>query len=254
MKKDKELQPKYFGAMFTKFYNEFAENHPGITQQRFGNLFNPPISRQTITSWKKGSIPESYNLEQILNIFGKTVDDFIPQSNADKYSFDTDRQTEVATETLLPFCEKIGLDTDFIKLARKLLGPKFDELFPIWSPIQLVNNQYIRRGHEALASAAQMIDAEFLQIVVNADNKTKTVDLTLTDLLFLKDLQDRVTDTIVFEFMRRSQELKREVDDINEAAADSVEITPDGKTILRNIDLFEFDDYSRRVKRVLRRK
>lgn len=255
MSKEATLQPKYFGAVFTKLYDEWEKEHPDKTQTDFGELFDPPISRQTITSWRSGkSIPGPHNLEQLLKIFGVTKKDFIPLSNADDYAFNEERQTRIASDTLIPFCEKIGLDIDFIKLAKKLLGTKYDELFPLWSPLQKLNNEYTRRGADSLAPAAPMADNNFFQIEVNTGSTTKLVDMTLTDLLFLKDLQDRISDTIEFEFMRRSRELINEVNEINEAAADPVVITPDGGTAFLRIDLFEFDKYSGRVRKILRRK
>ena len=259
MEENRTIRPAFFGAKFSELYKAWKKNNPGCTQTDFGKLFNPEITRQTVTSWKSGDVvPEKYNLDQICSIFGVTVDEFIPRTDKDVYAYEASRQADVAENTLLPFCETIGLDIDFIKLARKLLGSQYDEMFPIWSPIQripsLFKDEYIRRGPAALAKAAEMTGADYLQIQVIEDGEAKLIDLTLTDLLFLKDLQDRITDTILFEFSRRARELSREVEDINKAAADSIVINADGGVGPRNIDLFEFDDYSRRVRNILRRK
>lgn len=253
----KAIRPAFFGAKFSELYKAYKKDHR-CTQTDFGKLFDPEITRQTITSWKSGEVvPEKYNLDQICSIFGVTIDEFIPRTDSDIYAYEADRQIDIAKNTLLPFCETIGLDIEFIKLSRKLLGSQYDERFPIWSPIQkipsLYKDEYIRRGSAALAKAAEMTGDNYLQIQVIEDGEIKFVDLSLTDLLFLKDLQDRITDTIVFEFSRRSRELSKEVEDINKAAADSIVIKTDGGVGLRNIDLFEFDDYSRRVRNILRR-
>lgn len=257
MEKDKIIQKKYFGAKFTELYKDWKENNPGSTQTTFAKLFNPEITRQTITAWKSGTIPSDYNLKQICTVFKVPRSDFIPQSNAELYTYSTERQNAIASDILLPFCETIGLKPVFIKLIKQLLESKYDELFPIWSPLQkasFFDNEYIRKGSSALAPAEKMTDNEYLQVEVIENGETKTITLSLPDLLFLKDLQERVYDTIVFEFDRRSRSLIKEVEEINKAAADPVLIKSDGGITSRNLDLFEFDDYSRRVRNIIERR
>lgn len=253
----KAIRPAFFGAKFSELYKAYKKDHR-CTQTDFGKLFDPEITRQTITSWKSGEVvPEKYNLDQICSIFGVTIDEFIPRTDSDIYAYEADRQTDIAENTLLPFCETIGLDIDFIRLARKLLGSQFDESFPVWTPIQKVSffdNEYTRLSPSDLPKAAENGNNDYLQVTVNENGAPKLITLTYTDLLFLKDLQDRITDTITFEFSRRFRELAKEIDEINKAAADSIVIEPDGKISYHILDLFEFDDYSRRVRNILRRK
>lgn len=257
--KTDKVYRKYFGSRFSRQFDKFKDEHKGTTQTSFGKLLDPPASRGSVKKYYDGEdIPSPERLKQIREIFGVNEDYFnIENATHDElYTLSSEYMTEVGRDTLSQFCEEIGLDLRFLYVIRELIGSRFDDMFPTWTPLAYnwINESYFRLDRSVWSESAEMDpDVRVLQykIQCEADGKKteKLIPFTRHDLRFIKDLQTNVLDYVEFLLMKQGKDLKRD----GEIATEKAQvITQNGLAVSRKlsaeelnmIDKYSLDSYT----------
>lgn len=184
------------------------------------------VSRQSIVNWKKGKEADKYNKERLCKFFGVDNDYFDLIDSTDRWQFDEPFVTAKANDRS-NYAREIGFDTRLLSVLRKLIN--FEEEFPIYSNIVQTNNkEFIRNPNFLDSQTIQEEELKGLQI----QHDGETITLHNADLMFLKEVQDQVTQYVKFLFYERSKEMLAEIQRINkDYLRDYVIITIDGNPI-----------------------
>lgn len=246
-----------FGARFTKQFLKGKREGRWKSHEDFGQKLNPSVLRGSVANWSKGkNIPTPERLKEICEVFG-VPEDYFDTSNATRdelYQYESEYMTEIMVKDAIPFCKLIGLDLDFLRGVRSVMGDKFDISFPIWTPImqnpQRASVENYIRSRSSLAVSAQT-DQKHSVFQVNApevigdESSRRLVTMGHADLEFLRDLQEEVSDYIEFQFLRR---LKGQIKEVEEANRRSLVPLSDGGYAIRQLkaeELNQIDKYGR---------
>lgn len=219
-KEFKKSRGAFFGSKFTKLVDEYIEEGKDIGEKRTPETICSAlkVSRQTFYNWKSGSLPDQYNFKKICDFFRVPEEEFYIRTHDEKYKFDSSFMDAVKESEIDPYCDKIGLDEEFVKVIRKQVN--FDKLFPLWTPIDkngdFFSYRYEQRSIDCLSDSAPMdVDTFQIRRCVEGEEGEKLITMSRPDLLFLSDVQREVSRYIKFRFMERQEEMKDEVEKVN---------------------------------------
>ena len=199
----------YFSKVFTDLLEEWKKENDK-TQEDFMELIGVQTVN-SITHYKKGySYPKKNTFQKICEVLDVDESVFTPKSPTERYENDPLYITAVGKDRSR-FAKGIGFDMRLLSVLRKLIN--FEEEFPIYSNIVQTNNkEFIRNPNFLDSQTIQEEELKDLQIQRNS----KTVTLHNADLMFLKEVQDQVTQYVKFLFYERSKEMENEISNINE--------------------------------------
>ena len=247
---------EFFVKKFVPKLEEWKKNNKdkGGTQKAFAKMVG--VSEDMIKAYKSGVYPREKTLENIKRVLGVPDDYFTPTTEKELYEFSQGYMTDVGENKLLPYCEEIGLDPQFLVIISSLIGEDLGDQFPFWTPIDRTREvfpeecQFFKHIDPMIfwSNSAQMApEVEMFQIEVknkNDDTKeNKLLTLSFPDLRFLRDVQDEVRDYVEFLFLKRKKELKREGEEASRRAL--VPLSGGGKGFkgVSPEDLNEIDKY-----------
>lgn len=190
---------------------EFADRINQIKYDKYGIEGN--VDNRFVSKWLNGTVPEEENIKCICEVLGLSEDYFEP-SDRDRYRDDSQFITELGQKHVA-FAKEIGLDLDLVKALHNLTD--WDTIFPMYSPIEpsdvekfFLSNKWERlNGFVSSAPIDKSLD--FLQ--TQKDGKLLT--LHRADLVYLKEVQDKVVEYVEYLFYKRAQEMKKEVEEVN---------------------------------------
>lgn len=227
-----------FGARFSDLFQKWKSAEKGRTQESFGQLFNPPVRRNTVLKWCKGEIiPNQHNTKQICEIFGVSEDHFnTDNATHDELYKNSSNFIEGIGKKHVKFARMIGLDLDLVRSLSNCVD--FDKSFPVYSPIEHSTfdpktNKDVYDREVAFQDSAPVEDVDeklrFLQI----EKGGKRITLHRCDLAFLKEVQDQIIDFVEFLFYKREEEMKRETQKFNDDLIVKSE-SPNGDMVIRH--------------------
>lgn len=208
-----------------------------------------------VSKWLNGRMkPEKY-LEAIARVLGVEPDYFKPKERNEQYRYSPEYMNSLIESEILPYCEETGIDPEFIRFIRGLVD--FDELFPLWRPMQRIANPFVDYTYyladeSVLADSAPMKDNTF-QVhrsvtVKDGEKEERLITLGRPDLLFLKDVQKSVKKYIEFLFMQRAKEMKEEVEEANRRVRIPVKGGGIGVRLMKWSEMKEIAPYYRAFK------
>lgn len=222
-----------FGVRFSEQLKKWQSVEKSRTQEDFGKLFDPPVSRVSVNRWCRGeTIPKPKCLKQICEIFAveENYFDTTTATHDELYKYSSAFQTALGKKHV-EFAKLIGLDLNLIRALSDCVG--FDNLFPLYSPIdkksiepQTLNMIYERRDLFADSAPVEEVDEGLRFLQVEKSGKRKTFHRC--DLVFLKEVQDQIVNYVEFLFYQREKEMKEEVKQFNQ---DLIEVTVNGKPV-----------------------
>lgn len=221
---------EFFVKKFVPKLEEWKKDNKdkGGTQKAFAKMIG--VSEDMIKAYKSGeTYPRDKTLKEIRRVLGVPDDYFTPTTEKELYEYSQDFMTDIGENKILPYCEEIGLDPQFLVVVSKLIGESLGDQFPFWTPIILnpnyfsdLENRYIRPDPLRYwsDSAEMKPDIKMFQIEAkkNGSDKKKLLTLTDPDLLFLRDVQNEVRDYVEFLFLKRKKELKKEGEEASRKA------------------------------------
>ena len=207
---------------------EKSEGRRG-SQQAFADQINEGKSDgrcdyRYVSKWLNGkAYPETY-INDIARVLDVDVEELFPQTHDELYKDSSEYMNALKEEEITPYCDKIGLDEEFVKAIREQVD--FDKSFPLFKPIHQ-NPNYIFDGKyyalvpdNCLSDSAPMDDDVFQikRCVDEEEGSERLITLSRPDLLFLRDVQKEVSRYIEFLFMKRQEEMKDEVEMFNKTS------------------------------------
>ena len=226
-KRDYALFPELFPDQLKAWCEEQKARRKSGTHYAFAKSVGmDPAYLSGVLNGSRG-VPYKY-IDKICDVLGVSPDVYSPTSHDDQYRLSERTITEVGRDNS-GFAEEQGLILDFVKGLSQFVD--FDKLFPIFSPINLddpevnekTGGKIYSRNLEFAQSAPIDRSLSFLQ--VNQDDKRIT--LHVSDLMFLKDVQDQVQTFVEYLFYARSKEMEEEDRRFNEDVKDQDVITED---------------------------
>lgn len=189
---------------------------------------------QQVSKWLNGVVPSDENIEAICAVLELPADYFEP-SHDDKYKESSRFITSIGKHNAR-VSQKIGLDLSFVESLRGIVD--FDTWFPVYSELCNISDDPLapKYGRKNNAESAK-IDKQLEFMQVNKDGKTIT--LSLVDLMFLREVQDKVANYVEFLFYQRWETMNKAVNAVNKASA--------GKVVFNEKMLREYDDPVLRV-------
>lgn len=239
---------------FAKEMNALYEKYD--IRDRSGEEYRT-CTHQQVSQWLNGTFPDDENLRCICEVLGVDPEHFTSPTEKELYKFSQHFMTKIGETRLLPYCEEVGLDPQFLVTVGNLLGEGFGDQFPFWAPIGMNAKTLFRSEDRRLYdrpdplkfwsdSAEMKPDVKMFQIEVKEEGSDKKKLLTLTDpdLRFLKDVQDEVINYVGYLFHKRKDELRSEAE---EASRRSVS-HEDGKEVHRKLKADELNEIDRYYK------
>ena len=217
-----EKRNEFFHAKFKSLYQSRWKDK-GLSQEQFAkairNQFpNPqkcPCTYRYVSNWLTGkAYPEQY-LPQIAKALNVDESEFFPQTQDERFSFDSEFQNEFAKE-LVESASELGLDLYFLRAMERLID--FPNDFPKYTPFlkfesdnsaKSLSEYFGRISISRLDNAvpAPMSDQYgFLQI----EKDGKLINLSYCDFSYLKEVQEKVKEYVEFLFAQRRKEMERE--------------------------------------------
>lgn len=227
----------------------------GGTDKAFALLIG--VDKNMIPQYKKGdAYPRPETLKKIIQVLGVPEDYFTPTTKDELFQFSPDYMNDIGENKILPYCEEVGLDPQFLVVMSHLFGESLGDQFPFWTPMMVnVPNWFkdrksVYKRPDPLdfwnSSAEMTSDVKVFQIEVkekDGSGNKKRLTLTYPDLLFLRDVQDEVRDYVEFLFIKRKKALQSECEEASRRAQSPTE---DGGVSLRSLkgeELNEIDRY-----------
>lgn len=206
----------FFKRRFNELYSEWKKRDKGNTQGEFARQIceirnkntgeKCPVTNSYVSEWKRGKwVPDQY-IPEIAKVLGVKEEEFSFNTHDDLYRHSSEYITEFGRSDLSQFCYDIGLNLQFLSSIRKLIGPDFDSMFPIYLPIP-DREECMLPNKRKLADSAP-IDNMLQYLQVERDGKTIT--LHKCDLAYLKEVQDQIVEFVSYLFYKRSEEMKKE--------------------------------------------
>lgn len=158
--------------------------------------------QNSITNWKKSFNPRNDYLYLICQELGIDSEVFFPQIHSEKYRSDTEYIKTVGNEWI-QFCKSNGISIKFIEALKEITD--FDTLFPLFRPLvplEYSDDNTVKYGRMTPSDSAYVKDA-FFQIERNGEH----YNLTKGDYIFIKKLQDNISNYISYLFWKRSEEM-----------------------------------------------
>ena len=252
-----------FKKRFTTWHNkdpkkntqgEFARQICEIMHKKTGEKC--PVTNSYVSEWLRGVwFPEMY-LPAIAEVLGVKEEDFIFHTHDELWRLSSEYMTKTVGGEMKQFCEELGLDLRFLFIISELIGSKFDDMFPTWTPFKLNKKAFIddkedlyyRPDRKDWIGSAEM-DSGYnifqckVEYEEDGQTKEKLLPFSRPDLRFLKDVQDKVKDYIEFLMLKQSKDLKRDVRKASEKAR--ITLSDGGKTtiLLNAEELNKIDTY-----------
>lgn len=211
-----------FGAAYQLIWKD-----GGKSQAKFADRINeirtkdgtrPTCTSQQVHKWLTGTVPSQENIDCIIEALDLPKDYFVP-SHSDMYRESSEYITEIGKKRAQA-AEEIGLDLNLVKSLSGMID--FGKRFPIYTPIRKGRDP---ETHEKTYYRPDSADSapidkslEFLQF----ERYGKTMTMSDADLLFLKEVQDRIGEYVKYLFYERANRMSEIIDDLNE---DLVELT-----------------------------
>lgn len=212
-----KLTPAFCGKQLSKAFAEYKKAGKGRTQKTLLDEFDDKPSRQALSSWLNGrSLPSDYHLEQLCRILNITIDDLMIKDSSDAYEGSTEYMTMISEKEIIPLCEKVGLDIEFLRALRRNVD--FEKQFPLWRKIVLDKNfeHYLLAPERTLSDSAPMEDQVFqIRREVELEDGTteeRLITMCRADLSFLLYVQKELIKYAEFLFMKRADEMDEEAD------------------------------------------
>lgn len=197
----------------------------GKSQAKFADRINeirtkdgtrPTCTSQQVHKWLTGTVPSQENIDCILEALNLPKDYFVP-SHSDMYRESSDYITEIGKRRAQK-AEEIGLDLNLVKSLSNMVD--FGKRFPIYTPIRKGRDPETRKKayyRPDSADSAQIDKSlEFMQF----ERDGKTMTMSDADLLFLKDVQDKIGEYVKYLFYERATRMAEIVDDLNRDMTD----------------------------------
>lgn len=227
-----------FGARFSEQFQKWKCAEKGRTQESFGQLFDPPVRRGTVANWCIGkTIPNPYNTKRICEIFGVTDNYFNPDTAThDELYKNSSNFIEGIGKKHVDFARLIGLDLDLVRSLSNCVD--FDKLFPVYSPIdhETVDPETSKKIYDRevdFMDSAHVEDVDEKLRFLQVEQKMKRITLHRCDLAFLKEVQDQIINYVEFLFYKRTEEMKREVEEFNNDLTIE-EVRSNGEIVIRH--------------------
>ena len=228
-----------------------ANKGKGGTQKAFASLIG--VTENMIGQYKTGdAYPNEKRLKRIISALGVPDDYFTPKTQSELFQYSPEYVSNIGSNKIAPYCEEIGLNTQFLQTVRSLIGDDLGDQFPFWTPIMQrmtldTHNSYSRPDPvEFWNNSAEMKpEVKMFQIEVPAkdDSGNKRLTLTSPDLLFLRDVQEEVVNYVEFLFYKRKKELKEECEEASRKALIPLQNGGSGTKPLSADELNEIDKY-----------
>lgn len=224
----KQKRNEFFAKRFAELFEEKWKSEGG-TQESFARAINAVrninyggCTHTLVSRWKNGTtFPETY-LPDIAKVLDVDESEFFPKEHDDKYKSSSEYMTEVGND-MREYAEEIGLSVPFLQVLRSM--GDFKEEFPFFCPIVekmniLSLDEYVRLSESNASDSAPMTGDELPVFQFEKDDKTLT--LSVVDLEFLKDVQDKVSEYVSFLYFQRKKEADEELRKLNEDAVERV--------------------------------
>ena len=216
--------------LFTDWQRREKSSGRRGSQQEFADRINEVEAQRSdsprgrcdyryVSKWlNRKAFPDTY-IDYIAEVLGVEVEELFPTTHDEKYKDDEDFMNGVKRFNIEPYCEEIGLDEEFVKAIRKQVD--FERLFPLWTPVgtngTFFDFEYVLRSEDCLSDSAPM-DEDIFQIKRTVDEEgedERLITMSKYDLLFLRDVQREVSKYIEFLFIKRRDQMREEVEEVN---------------------------------------
>jgi len=249
---------EFFVKKFVPKLDEWKKNNKekGGTQKAFAKLIG--VSEDMIKAYRTGeAYPREKTLKEIRRVLGVSEDYFTPTTEKELYEYSQGYMTDIGENRILPYCEDIGLDPQFLVVISHLIGESLGDQFPFWTPISMSAKTLFRLEDRKMydrpdpfvfwSDSAEMDpDLKMFQIeITGSDDKKEKKRLTLSDpdLRFLRNVQDEVRDFVEYLFHKRKKELRREVEEASRRSVSQIEGGGESHRKLTGEELNEIDKY-----------
>lgn len=181
------------------------------------------VNKNTLTNWRKGrSIPSDRDFESFLSFLGKldppiTEDYFTGAYKDDPYTEDPDYVAAMGEE-LKQYAKSIGLNLNFLRYVLEIMKDlDFENNFYIfqWGPIRVIDNK-VPSDPEKMSVHERLIPGESKFAKAAGDFRVGDRVLSRIDLKVINEIQDRIFEEIALRLIKRSLDMKLEVDTANE--------------------------------------
>lgn len=251
-----QRRDEFFTKKFREIYDEKWKKN-GRSQAEFARAVNEfqedegRCTYQLVSKWYNGTFPEKY-FSSIAKVLGVEEDEFFPQTHDEKYRSSSVFMTGVG-EGMREYSEKIGLNESFLHILRSM--GDFETDFPFYCPIvektdkTTFRSEFVRLNETNASDSAPMLGDDLPVFQFERDGKLIT--MSVEDLEFLKDVQDKVEEYVSFLYYQRRKEAQREVQILNEDAIHTEEL-PGGVTVtafsgLSSLERNKYDKYFARA-------
>lgn len=236
--KAKKKSQKAFAKAMNALYEKYDIRDRSGKEQRI-------CTHQQVSQWLNGTFPDDENLRCICEVLGEKPEYFTSATETELYKFSQTFMTDVGEDKILPFCEKIGLDPQFLLTLSNMFGESLGDQFPFWTPIRNnpnwldFDNPYMRPDPLNFWSSSAKMDTDVKMFQINAKNEEgteKLLTLSGVDILFLRDVQNEVVNYVEYLFHKRKKELRDECD---EASHRAMKPNPNGGTSIIRLSFDE---------------
>lgn len=216
----KQKRNEFFAKRFSELFEEKWKSEGG-TQESFARAINAVrhnnfggCTHTLVSRWKNGTtFPETY-LSDIAKVLGVDESEFFPKEHDDKYEYSPEFMTEVGRR-MIEYAGEIGLSVPFLQALRSM--GSFTEEFPFFCPIvenrSMQSSEYVRLDVSNASDSAPMMGDDLPVFQFEKDDKTLT--LSVVDLEFIKDVQDKVSEYVSYLYFQRKKEADEELRKLN---------------------------------------
>lgn len=152
-----------------------------------------------VSSWKNGKngVPRKY-MKEICEVLKVPKDRYMSKTKDEKYASSSDCITEIGKNNRA-YAMEIGLNLDLVRELSKLVD--FDQLFPLYTPLRKFKREVRHKDSAPIDSSLR-----FLQIKRNGETYT----MHKADLMYLKEVQDKIVNFVKYLFYDRLLEMESE--------------------------------------------
>ncbi len=244
MANERRPQYEFFSKRFKEAYKSWRKRTGG-TQEKLAELIEVS-DRRSISDWMNAkSYPTPANMKKLCEVL-EVTEDSLTRSYENDYHY-SENFTEELHRKQKAFCKGIDLDLSFLKYIHEAVP---DEDFPIYSPLMPKTGKLLpdedgfsigyTRQDDFLTAYRCEEENEFQRQIGDG----KTVNLHYADLAFIKDVQEEVTNYVLYLMYKRKKEMEQELSDLTEASTDR---TKGLRVQFSAQKIAEYDHYSKYI-------